>query len=166
MYELLEDWGKVILRAAIILVVLFYFCWPTRLDGASMEPNFYDGDLVCVSRMMAMTGRYEKGDTVTFEYYAEGERHTLLKRVIALEGDSIVISPEGVFINDERIEEAYTNQPTNGLVNMVVPADCIFVMGDNREISFDSRHFGVVSAKDIQGQVILRIPIGGLLESE
>lgn len=166
MYELLEDWGKVILRAAIILVVLFYFCWPTKLDGASMEPNFYDGDLVCVSRMLAMTGQYEKGDTVTFEYYAEGERHTLLKRVIALEGDSIEILPDGVFINDEKIEEPYADEPTNGLVDMVVPADCVFVMGDNREISFDSRHFGVVSADDIQGRVIFRIPIGGMQEDE
>ena len=58
----LQEWGNAILRAAIIIVVLFFFCWPMRLMGSSMEPTMGDGEIVLMNRFAAMQGHYEKGD--------------------------------------------------------------------------------------------------------
>ena len=154
MKEKLQDWGNVILRAAVILLVLFYFCWPVRLEGTSMEPTLQEGDLVLTSRFLAMTGGYEKGDIVLFRYFAEDGSHTVIKRIIATAGDEIEIMPEGVMLNGVLLEEAYTAGNTYGLVDMKIPEETVFVMGDNREESYDSRNMGVIAEDDLQGKVL------------
>ena len=96
-----------------------------------------------------------------FHYYdAEGDK-TVVKRIIATEGDEIRILEEGVEVNGEILEEAYVEGVTNGLVDMTVPEDTVFVMGDNRETSFDSRNMGAIPCKDLKGKVFFRVyPIG------
>ena len=154
MREKLQDWGNVILQAALILLVLFYFCWPVRLIGDSMEPTMQEGDLVVMSRFAAMTGSYEKGDVVLFRYFADGDSQTVVKRIIATAGDEIEILPEGVMLNGSLLEESYAVGQTYGLVDMKIPEDTVFLMGDNREESFDSRNMGVIAEKDLQGKVL------------
>ena len=156
MKEKLQDWGNVILRAAVILLVLFYFCWPVRLEGTSMEPTMQEGDLVFTSRFLAMTGSYEKGDIVLFRYFEEDGSRVVIKRIIATAGDEIEILPDGVMLNGTLLEEPYTVGNTYGLVNMKIPEDTVFVMGDNREESFDSRNMGVIAEKDLQGKILFR----------
>ena len=104
----LQEWGNAILRAAIIIIILFFFCWPMRLMGSSMEPTMGDGEIVLMNRFAAMQGHYEKGDIVMFHYFdAEGDK-TVVKRIIATEGDSIRILEEGVEVNGEIItDQAY-----------------------------------------------------------
>ena len=71
----LQEWGNAILRAAIIIIILFFFCWPMRLMGSSMEPTMGDGEIVLMNRFAAMQGHYEKGDIVMFHYFdAEGDK--------------------------------------------------------------------------------------------
>lgn len=152
--EKIQDWGNMILRAAVILLVLFYFCWPVRLEGSSMEPTMQEGDLVLTSRFMTMTGGYEKGDVVLFRYFEDGDTRTVVKRIIATAGDEIEILPEGVMLNGSLLEEAYTIGETYGLVDMKIPEDTVFLMGDNREESYDSRNMGVIAEKDLQGKVL------------
>ena len=156
MKEKLLDWGNVILRAAVILLILFYFCWPVRIEGTSMEPAMQEGDLVFTSRFSAMTGGYEKGDIVLFRYFEEGGSRMVIKRIIATAGDEIEILPEGVRLNGSLLEEPYTTGQTHGLVDMRVPENTIFVMGDNREESFDSRNMGVIAEKDLQGKILFQ----------
>lgn len=156
MKEKLQDWGNVILRAALILLVLFYFCWPVRLEGTSMEPTMQEGDLVFMSRFLAMTGSYEKGDIVLFRYFEEDGSRVVIKRIIATAGDEIEILPDGVMLNGTLLEEPYTVGNTYGLVNMKIPEDTVFVMGDNREESFDSRNMGVIAEKDLQGKIVFQ----------
>lgn len=152
-----QEWGTAILRAAIIIVVLFLFCWPMRLMGSSMEPTMGDGEIVLMNRFAAMQGAYEKGDIVMFHYFdAEGDK-TVVKRIIATEGDSIRILDEGVEVNGQIIEEGYTDGKTEGLVDMTVPADTVFVMGDNRRTSFDSRNMGAIPCDDLKGKVFFRV---------
>ena len=153
----LQEWGTAILRAAVIIAVLFFFCWPMRLMGSSMEPTMGDGEIVLMNRFAAMQGQYEKGDIVMFHYYdADGDK-TVVKRIIATEGDTIRILEDGVEINGTVIEEAYVEGITNGLVDMTVPEDTVFVMGDNRETSFDSRNMGAIPCKDLKGKVFFRV---------
>ena len=156
-----QEWGNAILRAAVIIVILFIFCWPMRLMGSSMEPTMGDGEIVLMNRFAAMQGHYKKGDIVMFHYFdAEGDK-TVVKRIIATEGDEIRILEEGVEVNGEILEEAYVEGVTNGLVDMTVPEDTVFVMGDNRETSFDSRNMGAIPCKDLKGKVFFRVyPIG------
>lgn len=157
MNEHLQEWGTAILRAAIIIVVLFFFCWPMRLMGSSMEPTMGDGEIVLMNRFAAMQGHYEKGDIVMFHYFdADGDK-TVVKRIIATEGDTIRILEEGVEVNGNMIEEAYASGETHGLVDMTVPAGTVFVMGDNRETSFDSRNMGAIPCEDLKGKVFFRV---------
>ena len=159
----IQEWGAAILRAAIIIVVLFFFCWPMRLMGSSMEPTMGDGEIVLMNRFAALRGQYEKGDIVTFRYFdAEGDK-TVVKRIIATEGDTIRILEEGVEVNGEIIREDYSSGRTDGLVDMTVPEGTVFVMGDNREASFDSRNMGAIPCEDLKGKVFFRLyPFGGL----
>lgn len=157
MQETIKEWGQVILRAAVVLLVLFYFCWPVRILGSSMEPTYSDGDILCFSRITSMTGNYDRGDVVVFDYYAEGHKQTVLKRIIAMGGDTIQILPEGVFLNGELLEEPYTMGTTTGIADMTVPEGTVFVMGDHRDTSFDSRNMGVISMEDLKGKVIFSL---------
>lgn len=160
--EHLQEWGKDILRAAVILVLLFYFCWPVRLMGSSMEPTMSDGEIVLMSRFAAMYDSYEAGDIVLFDYTdAQGEKRTVVKRILALGGDTIRILAEGVEVNGDILTEGYAKGETNGLVDMTVPEGMVFVMGDNREASYDSRNMGAISCGDLKGRVFFRIyPMG------
>ncbi len=151
----LEEWGIAILWAAVILVVLFFFCWPVRLEGSSMEPSMGDGDIVLMNRFAAMQGEYEKGDIVLFRYFDEMGEHTVVKRIIAMEGDTIRILPNGIEVNGKTLEESCVIGKTEGLVDMVVPQNMVFLLGDNRQTSYDSRNMGAISCDDLQGKVIL-----------
>lgn len=155
------EWGNAILRAAVIIVVLFLFAWPMRLMGSSMEPTMGDGEIVLMNRFAAMQGHYEKGDVVMFHYFdAEGDK-TVVKRIIATEGDIIRILEDGVEVNGEILEEPYVSGETIGLVDMTVPQGTVFVMGDNRETSFDSRNMGAIPCDDLKGKVFFRVyPFG------
>lgn len=153
----LEEWGSAILQAAVIIVLLFFFCWPMRLMGSSMEPTMGDGELVLMNRFAAMRGDYEKGDIVMFHYFdADGDK-TVVKRIIATEGDKIRIVEDGVEVNGELIEEDYAEGKTDGLVDMTVPANTVFVLGDNRQTSFDSRNMGAIPCEDLKGKVFFRL---------
>ena len=103
MREALRDWGSAILRAAVILLLLYYFCWPVRLMGSSMEPTMGDGEIVLMSRFAARTGNYQRGDIVIFSYHDAEGAHTVVKRVIATSGDSLRIAEGGVEVNGEKV---------------------------------------------------------------
>ena len=158
MHECWKDWGKVILRAARVLVLLFYGCWPICLEGGSMEPTYESGNIVCVSWAAGKVGGYDRGDVVLFDYETENEKKTLLKRVIAVAGDHLEIDADGaVKVNGVVQEEPYIMGKTDGAVNLWIPSDTVFVMGDHRNASFDSRNIGVIDVQEIQGKVLFRL---------
>lgn len=99
-----------------------------------------------------------------FTYHVMGiGKKSYIKRIVAVEGEHIYISEEGkVYINDELLEEKYLQKDVNTIrsgefYDLVVPEGCVFVMGDNREESADSRAFGCIPADKIEGNVICRI---------
>ncbi len=149
--------GKDVLWAAAVLLIFFYLCWPMRIVGGSMEPSYKDGDIVCVSHLSGLYDKYQRGDTVIFTYTEKGENHTVIKRIIAMEGDHISILPEGVFLNGKKLEEPYVMGKTEGFVDMTVPKDTVFVLGDHREKSFDSRNMGVIAKDAVKGKVLFRL---------
>lgn len=157
MQSKIKDWGNVLLRAAIILCALYLLCWPIQLTGSSMEPTYHNNDIICINRLSAMFQSYTHGDVVIFDYFDKDGKHTVLKRIIGTAGDHIEIGAEGVKRNGILLQENYTSTKTTGAVDIIVPEDTVFVLGDHREISFDSRHMGVISQKDLKAKVLFRL---------
>ncbi len=154
--EVVKDWLKTILYAFVIVLILYFFAWPVTIEGESMSPTFLDGDKVVTSRLLTMTGKYTIGDVVVFHMIdVDGERD-VIKRVIGMAGDKIEIKDGVVYRNEEQISEEYITDVTEGEVSLTIPKGGLFVLGDNRKYSYDSRKMGIVSESELKGKVILR----------
>lgn len=142
----------VILVAILSVVLIRIFIMDTALvRGASMESTIFDGEKVSFYKL----GEPEKGDIVIVKL----EEQTLIKRLIATEGDSIEIKDGVVYLNDKILEEGYIKEEMEdqNLEKITLKEDELFIMGDNRNRSTDSRYFGVFSLKEnYRGKVFLR----------
>ena len=127
-----------------------------HIIGDSMMPFVYDDDRVlCLSDFAV--GEYKRGDVVVF--VLEDEQTTLIKRIIAIGGDTLEIRDGKVFVNDELLEEPYLLEPDYKPwdYRTYVPEGMVFVMGDNRRVSKDSREFGCVNESCIYGKYICKL---------
>ncbi len=128
----------------LIAFVLFQVFFENMVvDGNSMSPTLLDGDIgICVKSTFSSV---EKGDIVNIKSSYLGE--DIVKRVIATEGDAVLIKDGIVYINNN--QEHYSIQRTKGEVSLTVPKGQIFVLGDNRGDSTDSRIIGCVSIAEV-----------------
>lgn len=127
-----------------------------QVSGTSMEPNLHEGELLITSKFF----KYEKGDMVAF-YYNDS---VLIKRVIATEGDTVYIEYDGtVYVNNEKLQEDYVKELSYGNCDLTfpyqVPKDSVFILGDNRATSVDSRSdsIGCISTDKIIGKIQIRL---------
>ncbi|MEG0843203.1 MAG: signal peptidase I [Romboutsia sp.] len=160
--EILE-WAKTILVAFALAFLITQFVRPTIVDGQSMYPTLDHKDYLLINRMSYKFGEPKKGDIIVFSTDLKldnGKTKDLVKRVIAVEGDHIKIKDSNVYINDKLTEEPYIAESyTNGDIDIVIPKDKMFTMGDNRENSKDSRmeDVGLVDEADVMGKVMVRL---------
>ncbi|RHW39668.1 signal peptidase I [Lysinibacillus yapensis] len=161
----LWEWIKALVIAFAIAVIIRYFLFtPIVVDGDSMMPTLEDGDRMIVNKIGYKIGEPDRFDIVVF-HAPEGKDY--IKRVIGLPGDTIEYKDDQLYINGKAYEEPYLDeyksQITEGTLTQdftlqdveptleEIPEGYVFVMGDNRRYSKDSRHIGVVNEKEIIG---------------
>lgn len=155
-----------IVVAAFAVLVAVLFLPILRIYGKSMKGTLDSGDIV----VSVKSNQFSTGDIVAFYY----NNNILVKRVIAKSGDWVNMTEDGtVYVNDKKLDEPYLTSKAYGETNITfpyqVPENRLFVMGDNREVSIDSRNtsVGTVSDEQIVGKLIFKIwPISdiGLVE--
>ena len=170
--------GGGVLEFLIILLVsfvlVFGFVRPFVVEAfwipsASMVPTLKYGDRVLVNKFISRFTEPQRGDIIVFKS-VEGDGQDLIKRVVGVPGDEIAVRGGKLFVNGEPQKEPYVNKkyPDRSFyAPTTVPKDHVFAMGDNRANSQDSRIFGPVPEKNIEGEAFLRFwppdRIGGLL---
>ncbi len=135
--------------ALVRLVVQNY-----RIEGPSMQPNLLEGQFLIVNRLAYRMGEIKRGDIVVFEY-PDAPQRDLIKRVVGLPGEQLEIVRGQVWIDGQPLEEPYVSEP--GIYSypaVTIPADHVFVMGDNRNNSNDSRRRGPLPTQNIVGKAI------------
>ncbi|MBI2049804.1 signal peptidase I [Candidatus Roizmanbacteria bacterium] len=159
---------------SIFIVVYLFIMQPNQVKGASMEPTLLTGDYIFTSKITYKFRPIQRGDIVVFKSPKNPDIE-FIKRVIALPEDKVEIISGEIFVNDQIIDENYIAAKTvlweGGYIKdgvpMIIPEDHIFVMGDNRPRSSDSREFGPVPIANIIGQVFYRYyppqKIGGII---
>jgi len=148
---------ETILPAVLIaLMIHLFLAQATRVEGYSMEPTLHGQERLVIEKLSFHFRPPEQGDIVVLRVPDYG-KEMLIKRVIGLPGDTIVVENGYVLINGEPLAEDYINGPPRGNYGpTVVPEDSVFVMGDNRNNSNDSRSFGPVPYDDIVGRAWVR----------
>ena len=150
-----------LLIAVVIVAVITIFLRPTVVRQTSMEPSLEPGDYLLVSRQAYRLGDFHRGDVIVFRHDEGGstDKRLLIKRVIGLPGDVITVTDGALWINGSKVKEDYlSDAATPGeIYNLRVPDGQLFVLGDHRSVSMDSRAFGCISKQDVKGRAVLRL---------
>ncbi len=159
------EWVKEIVIAVIIAAIILTFIKPIVVRQSSMEPTFYSGDYIFISKQAyRLFGEPERGDVIVFRTDMKDENNkdkNLIKRIIGLPGDTVEIIGGYVYLNGKLIDEPYLNEQgiSGEMDEVTVPDGKLFVMGDNRGVSQDSRDVlvGCVDEQNILGKVFVRL---------
>jgi signal peptidase I len=157
--EELVAWLKTLVSAAVYAVLIVTFVMQVaRVEGQSMAPTLEDQDRLIVNKLVYRIADPRRGDIVML-YYPLNPDKSFVKRVIAEEGDTVRIVDGRVFVNDIPLKDDYVSSEYRSHDDwgpQVIPEGYYFVMGDHRNNSSDSRHWGMVPKRYIIGKVQLR----------
>jgi signal peptidase I len=156
-----------VLTIVIFLVIQTFVAQPFQVQQHSMERTFEQGDYVLVDRLSHLWSRYAPGQVIVFNPPATAatRNQPFIKRVIGIAGDTVDIRDGRVFVNEVALDEPYLyrdgsgaleSTEASGLSHWVVPAGDLFVMGDHRQVSDDSRVFGPIPVASVIGRGLVR----------
>lgn len=142
----------------LLLVLILYFLIDSvigrvRVENISMYPTVVEGEILIVNKLAYKLGKMERGDIITFHFPLEPELD-YIKRLIGLPGDVVEIKDQKVIINGTLLNEPYIVTPSDYVGIWTVPADSIFVLGDNRNDSADSHVWGFVPTENLIGKAL------------
>ena len=158
-----HDWLQTVIGVVAAVVVLFTFVGRiSRVEGGSMRETLQEGDLLAVLNG-PLCGDYQPGDVVIAQRPDFNGGDPIVKRVIATEGQTVDIDFDAgvVYVDGEPLEEPYVREPTwteeGTEFPLTVPEGCLFLMGDNRNRSEDSRSsdLGPVDSRCVLGRAVL-----------
>ncbi|MFN8494141.1 MAG: signal peptidase I [Caldilineaceae bacterium] len=167
-WMLLRELVETVVLSLIIFLLIRQVLQNYRIESHSMQPNFYEGQFILVNKLAYKIGQPARGEVIVF-HNPNNTSEDYIKRVIGLPGDTIEIRDEKVYINNQELPEPFAKEPyrTNAAYGpKVVEANHIFVMGDNRGNSQDSRYIGAIDENLIVGKAWLRLwplPVFGLI---
>lgn len=156
--------AKIVFLALVIVIPIRYFIFqPFIVKGISMEPNFSDSDYLIVDEITYRFRAPERGDVIIFRY-PQNLSEKFIKRVIGLPGEIISLEGNQIFVVDRLGQkkvldesEYLNNQTLFNQTDFLLSEDEFFVLGDNRQNSFDSRSWGVLPKKNIIGRALFRV---------
>jgi signal peptidase I len=154
----LYEWGKALVLAVILaLVIRLLFVETYLVDGSSMQPSLHDRERVLINKLVYRFNPPEASDIVVFKYPMDPNRD-FIKRIVAVAGQTVEVKNGKVYVNGQPVEEPYLKTPTHGAFGPeLVPEGTVFVMGDNRNFSLDSRDpsVGYVPVENIKGKALV-----------
>jgi signal peptidase I len=178
MKKLIKEYAKAILTALLLaLLIRTFVIQAFKIPSGSMIPTLVIGDHILVNKFIYGTKipfsdkhflvfkKPERGDIIVFKY-PEDPKKDFIKRVIAIEGDTIESREKVIYLNGKPLSESYVqhvdrnvkpkgNDPRDYFGPLTVPRDRVFVMGDNRDQSHDSRYWGFVEMRQIKGEALI-----------
>jgi signal peptidase I len=150
------DTLETILLSLVLFLAINAVSERIRVESISMQPTLYPGDYVIVNKLAyRFNHRPDRGDVIVFRYPPDPEAIPYIKRIIGLPGDQIHIADGKVHVNGQLVVEPYLVVSTNRGGDWTVPDGQLFVMGDNRNNSSDSRSWGFVPLENIIGRAEL-----------
>jgi len=176
--ELVWEYTKAVVTALLLaLFIRAYFIQAFKIPSGSMIPTLLIGDHILVSKFIYGTTipfsdkrilvfrKPEKGDIIVFKY-PEDPKRDFIKRVIAVEGDVVESKNKVIYVNGKAVDEPYAQhtdtslrpggiEPRDNFGPYIVPKEKYFMMGDNRDQSYDSRYWGYVDIRDIRGEALI-----------
>jgi len=176
--HILREYGEAILIAVILaLFIRTFVVQAFKIPSGSMKPTLLVGDHILVNKFiygvkipfsnktLIPVKDPERGDIVVFKF-PEDPKKDFIKRVVAVEGDTVEVRNKKVYINNQVAEDPYGTyldphiipggrRPRDNIGPIAVPADSLFVMGDNRDHSYDSRFWGFVKLSAVKGKAFV-----------
>jgi len=153
---------KIVLLALIVVIPIRYFIFqPFIVKGVSMEPNFKNGDYLIIDEISYRFKEPKRGEVVIFKY-PQNPSHRFIKRIIGLPNETIEIEGAKIIILKNGKEEVLNEmdylsfQFYLGKMEVNLKGNEYFVLGDNRDVSFDSREWGILPREYIIGKAIFR----------
>ena len=160
------SWAKSIAIAIVLAMIIRYFVIESyQVEGTSMVPSLQNSERLFVNKFIYRFREPKSGDIIVLKYPSDTSKD-FIKRVIANGGDTLEIIDGRVLVNGVQIKELYINEPmliANNYPKIDIPKDYVFVMGDNRNHSKDSRYsdVGLVSYDLIKGEAMFAYwPLG------
>ena len=173
--SVLRDWVESIIIALILAMVIRFFVIESfKIPTGSMRPTLLEGDLIMVNKFiygarvpftdlrLPALRQPKRGDVIVFIYPVDRKKN-FIKRLVAFGGETVEIKNGTIYINDQHLLEPVFNQRyyynrgdfSREQEKIVVPEDCLFVLGDNSASSQDSRYWGFLPKKNLLGEALL-----------
>jgi signal peptidase I len=149
----------------LALVIRTFVVQAFKIPSGSMLPTLQIGDHLLVNKFIYWFTDAQRGDIIVFKF-PQDEGRDFIKRVIALPGDKVEVRGKRVYVNDKPVQESYAvhldpsmqenpHSPRDNFSPVKVPAGQLFMMGDNRDYSMDSRFWGFLDIKKIKGKAFI-----------
>jgi signal peptidase I len=163
--KLKDTIDSIVVAFVVAMIIRAFFIQAYKIPSGSMLNTLLIGDHILVNKIAYLFSKPKNGDIIVFEYPLEPEKD-FIKRVIAVPGDRIKMVDKKVFLNGKPLNEPYVRyesdmlfpahiNPRDNFDEFTVPKGYYFVMGDNRDASFDSRFWGFVPEKSIKGKALI-----------
>lgn len=150
MKKILKEIYPYLIIVIVVILIRSFIATPVRVDGDSMVDTLHDGEILILNKL----SKIKRYDIVVLE---DSDADNIIKRVYGMPGETIRIENSKIYINGKLLEDNYAFGETSFVSDLTLEDDEYFVLGDNREISKDSRVIGPIKKENIEGVTIFRL---------